>query len=77
MHKKIMHICQYSKTGEFNVIFFPRQRLWIAIHHLESFPKMKYNNQIILKRYLSVSEIKKNKKNYNNSMDRRGAAGAL
>ena len=29
-----------------------------AIHHKESFPRMKYNNQIITKRYLSVFETK-------------------
>ena len=50
-----------------------RQTLRIAFHHLESFPRMKYNNQIITKRYLSELKKPKNQKQlyFKTSKDRR------
>ena len=51
-----------------------RKTLRIAFHHLESIPKMKYNNQIITKRYLNVFEKKNYKQPYvKTTMDRRMA----
>ena len=62
-----MTIVKFSYSGkeeESNEIRYKKEKkgkreiLRIAFYHLESLPRMKYNNQIITNRYLSLFEQK-------------------